>query len=244
MADYLISADDTTLKDVMGGSLPVMLYLHNGTDKHKSTTDAVRKLAKKHHEEVRIASINIDQNPTTAAKYQHLSVPAVVTLEKKLFGLREKSEGGEVRPADVRAHIAYLLGTGEDPAEIAVRQEAKKQKNAAADAKSGGSTKDVTDRTFKRDVLKSNVPVLVDFWAPWCGPCRAVSPIIEQLGDEYKGKVRVVKLNVDDNPTIARKYNIMSIPTVMVFKGGTMVGSTLGAKPKQHYQQMLEEALG
>ena len=88
---------------------------------------------------------------------------------------------------------------------------------------------DVSDQTFDSDVLKSEVPVLVDLWAPWCGPCRMLAPVIESLTGKYDGKVKFCRLNVDDNPQTAAKYNVMSIPTVMLFKGGEVVGTVVGA---------------
>lgn len=239
MSDNYIQATDDSLKDLYG-KLPVLIYLHNGENQHKAVTDAATKTAKKYSDELVIASVNISENPTTAAKYQHLGVPAVVTMEKKLFGMREKSSAGEVRPSDLRDHAAYLLDKGEDPAVIAERKAAK-QANKGNTSTSG--TTDVSERTFKRDVLKSKVPVLVDFWAPWCGPCRQVSPMLEQLGQEYKGKIRVVKVNVDDNQGLSRKYNIMSIPTMMIFKGGAIVQQTKGAQPRHVVQRMIEDSL-
>ena len=85
---------------------------------------------------------------------------------------------------------------------------------------------EVTDDTFQQDVLESENPVLVDFWAPWCGPCRMVAPIVEELADEYDGKVNFFKLNTDENPQIASQFGIRSIPTLLVFKGGQAVGQS------------------
>ena len=98
----------------------------------------------------------------------------------------------------------------------------------------------VADATFEQEVLKSAKPVLVDFWAPWCGPCRMVAPIVEELAEEYDGKVEFVKLNTDDNPNTAVKYGIRSIPTLLVFKGGEPVGQIVGFRPKSDLKERLD----
>lgn len=100
-----------------------------------------------------------------------------------------------------------------------------------------------TDSNFESDVLKSDAPVMVDFWAPWCAPCRIVSPIIEELGKEYLGKVKVGKLNVDDNPQTAAKYGIMSIPSILMFKKGEPVKTIIGAQSKENFKRGIEEVL-
>ncbi len=95
-----------------------------------------------------------------------------------------------------------------------------------------GATTVVTDDTFTTEVLKSEKPVLVDFWAEWCGPCKMVAPVLEEIAAEHKDKLRVVKLNIDENPETARNYQIMSIPTMAVFVGGEIDKNIVGAKPK------------
>ena len=100
-----------------------------------------------------------------------------------------------------------------------------------------------SDSTFDQDVLKSDVPVLVDFWAPWCGPCRMVAPVVEDLAEEYDGRVKFVKLNTDENPMVASRYGIRSIPTLLVFKGGQQVGQIVGFRPKGDLAKRLDAAL-
>lgn len=101
----------------------------------------------------------------------------------------------------------------------------------------------VTDASFKQDVLESEIPVLVDFWAPWCGPCRMVAPVVEEIAQQYADKVKVVKLNTDDNPNTASQYGIRSIPTLMLFKGGQRVDMVVGAVPKSTLADTIEKHL-
>ena len=102
---------------------------------------------------------------------------------------------------------------------------------------------DVTDQDFEGEVIKSALPVLVDLWAPWCGPCRMVAPVVDKLAERYTGKFKFCRLNVDENPETASKYRIMSIPTLMFFKGGEAVDTVVGAVPERVLQPKIEELL-
>lgn len=102
---------------------------------------------------------------------------------------------------------------------------------------------EVNDSNFDSEVIKSSTPVFVDFWAPWCGPCRMVAPVVEELAKEMAGKVKFVKVNVDDSPLTASKYGIMSIPTLLLIKGGQVLNQQVGAVPKQMLKVMIDNVL-
>ncbi len=102
---------------------------------------------------------------------------------------------------------------------------------------------EVNDDNFEAEVKKSSLPVLVDFWAPWCGPCRMVGPVLEELAAEYEGKVKIVKVNVDENRALSMEYGVSSIPSFKFFKGGEVVKEAVGALPKNMFEDMIKEVL-
>jgi thioredoxin 1 len=106
-----------------------------------------------------------------------------------------------------------------------------------------GKITEVGDNNFETEVLQSSVPVLVDFWAPWCGPCKTIAPIVEELAGEYEGRLKVTKLNVDDHPTTASRYGIRGIPNLIILKGGTVKEQIIGAVPKSKLVSAIEKAL-
>jgi thioredoxin 1 len=105
------------------------------------------------------------------------------------------------------------------------------------------ATKSVTDSSFHADVIEASKPVLVDFWAEWCGPCRMIAPALEELSDELRDRVEIVKLNIDDNPEAPGKYGVRGIPTMILFKNGSPAATKVGAEPKSRIQAWLEDAL-
>ncbi len=101
----------------------------------------------------------------------------------------------------------------------------------------------LTDASFEQEVLKSDTPVLVDFWAEWCQPCKMVRPLVHELAEEYKGKIKVAEMDVDANPDVAGNFGIMSIPTVMIFKGGKPISSMIGVQPRETFKSNIDSAL-
>ena len=102
---------------------------------------------------------------------------------------------------------------------------------------------EVTDETFETEIIESDLPVMVDFWAEWCGPCRMVSPVVEELAGEYKGKIKVAKMDVDKNRQTPAKFGIRNIPTLILFKGGEVAQTIIGAQPKSHIEEELKKVL-
>lgn len=105
------------------------------------------------------------------------------------------------------------------------------------------AAQEITDGTFEREVIDSDIPVLIDFWAPWCAPCRAIAPVVEDLSREYAGKLKVVKMNVDENPLTPSRYGVRSIPNLLIFKNGQVKEQIVGAAPKGHFVQAIDKVV-
>jgi len=106
-----------------------------------------------------------------------------------------------------------------------------------------GKVSEVTDASFRQEVLEADIPVLIDFWAPWCGPCKVIAPVVEELAGEYAGRVKVVKMNVDDNPQTPSQYGVRGIPNLVLFRGGERVDQIVGAVPKAQLAKAIDSVL-
>lgn len=102
----------------------------------------------------------------------------------------------------------------------------------------------IGDDSFDQEVISAPLPVLVDFWAPWCGPCRSIAPVLEEIAQEYDGKLKVVKINVDENPNVPSRYGVRGIPNLMIFKGGNLAGQIVGVAPKNKLVNEIDKAIG
>ncbi len=227
--DTPITTDDQGLKKVMTLPLPVLLYLYDGTS--PALDEALNRAAREHAGKLLVARVNISENPQTHAQYNRPGLPALLTLDEG----EVESRAEHIRPADIDEHVDFLLGHGPKPTETTAQAEAR--------AASGAAPFAVSDGTFQHEVLQSEVPVLVDFWAPWCGPCHMVAPTLERLAQQYAGQIRIAKLNVDQNPMSARQYQATSIPLLVMFKNGKPVGKLVGAHPQQNIEQLIQQAL-
>ena len=215
LMDTPITTDDNNLAKVFAQNLPMLLLFHKD-DMDKPLLDAVNKEAKRNAGELLIVRMNARENPNTYRKYGEPPTPSLVALTDKQ---KVKSDATAIRPADVRNHIQHLLKDAPLPT---------KETKAT-----GGTSKPVhvNSSTFRQEVLKSKQPVLVDFWADWCGPCHQIAPYIDKLAQEFGSKIKVVKLDIDANQPISQRYGVQSIPTMMIFEGGQPADKVIGANP-------------
>jgi thioredoxin 1 len=227
--DTPITTDDNALDRVLSQSLPVVLVLYNTPD--SALDNALRRVAKEHAGEILTAKVDVNANPNARQRFNNPTTPALVTVDNG----EVESHAERILPADIDAHVDFLLGMGPLPMKTAAEEHAK--------ANSGVAPVHVSDASFQKDVLQSDIPTLVDFWAVWCPPCRMIEPILERMAEKYAGQIKIAKLNVDDNPMLAQQYQAMSIPMMLMFKGGQPVGKLVGAHPQRNIEAMIQQAI-
>jgi thioredoxin 1 len=220
----VLEADsDKAVKNALGQKQPAILCFFDGNKNDKPFHDAIKQVAKK-NDGLIVIKADVNVAPNQYSKYDSLALPAAITLTKGFFGRKVKSTAEGARPKDVRNHVDYLLNDTPLP----------EMKSADADAEAEITkykVQQVWDDSFRKEVLKSKTPVLVDFWAPWCGPCKVIAPYVEEMSTKYKGQLKVVKVNTDAAPRTSRRYNIRSMPTFAIFEGGQEVSRFSGASP-------------
>ena len=237
--DTPITTNDQSIDRVLSAGLPVVLVFYH--DRLPENYEPVlNQLASQHAGRLLVVKYPMRDNPGAVRKYGIGMTPALATIRdgQVLTKLESVSTG------DLSQHVAYLLGKGPKPE---VKNPAyKSQARPAAQAsntKAESHPTRVTDDTFDKEVLHFPGLVLVDFWAPWCGPCRMTDPIIEKLAVEMSGKLKVAKVNVDENPLTAERYDIHSIPAVMVVKNGSIVDHWIGAMPEVSFRNRIAPLL-
>ncbi|HEX3053033.1 MAG TPA: thioredoxin [Aggregatilineaceae bacterium] len=227
--DTPLTTNDQSFDRVLHVGLPVALLIENGTT-DPSLDEALRAVAKTDAGRLLVARARAADNPQIANTAAG-SVPALILYREG----QELTRTTSPTAASFRAYTSYLLGRGPLPA----------HDQPAAPPKSTAPTKPiiVTDATYQRDVLHSDLPVLVDLWAAWCGPCRMIAPIVEKLAGEYAGRMKFAKLNVDENPLTANQLQIRGIPTLLVYRGGKLVDKIVGAAPEPMLRQKIDAVL-
>lgn len=230
--DTPITSNDTSLDRVLAQKLPIVLYLFQFTDGTLNQT--LDELASAHAGKLLIVRVNATENPATYSRFGKPSLPAVLTIENG--NVKAKSESAA--PSDAHAHASYALGQGPMPS-------AQTQQTAPPQSQGDGSAGPIhiQDATFANEVLQSNLPVLVDFWAPWCGPCHMIAPVLDRLAGQYAGRVKFAKLNVDENPASSSRYQVTGIPQLLLFKNGQIIGKLVGAHPQQNIEKLISQAL-
>lgn len=235
-------SSDQSIDRVLNAGLPVLLVFLDGSGA-PGFEGVLKSLAGQQAGRLLVVQLNMRDSQQTASRYQVHTAPAVVTI--KGGQIMSKAEG--IRPGAVEAHVRYLLGEGPRPAEQAGASAGGYVYPRAAQAGgvngAAGQPVNVTDATFDQEVMRSELPVVVDFWAPWCGPCRMVAPILERLAGEMRGQVKIVKVNVDENPLSPGRFGVQAIPTMLIVKNGRVVNQWAGALPEQAMRARLARAL-
>lgn len=206
---------------MLAAGLPVALVFLNGPAP-AALDDAMQRQARQQAGKLLVVRVPLQDSPQAARRFGIGAGPAVVTMRDG----QTLSTASAISAADFDAHTAFLLRTGPKPA--ARTQSRPEQAGNGSSARPQA----VTDATFDREVMAAGQPVLVDFWAPWCGPCRMTDPILEKLAREYGGRLKVAKVNVDENPMLSQRYGVQSIPTMLVVRNGKIVDRWVGALPE------------
>jgi thioredoxin 1 len=233
--DTPLISNDLSIDRVLAAGLPVLLIFLDGPVL-PAFEQTLERLARETSGQALVVKIQVRDSPATTQRYQVERLPAVVAVSGG--SVLSKIEQANLR--QVEEQMNYLLGKGPRPA---APQPAPAPSSQAAGADPAGHPLPINDGSFDQLVMHATQPVVVDFWAPWCGPCRMVEPTVEKLAHEYAGKVRFYKMNVDENPMISAQFAIQSIPTMMVIKNGQIIDRWAGALPEPALRSRVEPQL-
>lgn len=219
--DTVLTSSDLSLERVLRAGLPVAMVFYE-RELPPDLQQTLEDLARRYAGRALLVRLALADAPQAISRYGFSQLPAIVTTRDGKTLTRQENISGR----DAKSHIGHLLGEEPVPASHAPKPGSSVKREGAATPHSVGTA------DFEREVLQSDLPVLVDFWAPWCAPCRMVAPALEALAREKSHALKVVKVNVDENPMLASRYRAMSIPTLLIFKDGHEVDRWVGAQPE------------
>jgi thioredoxin 1 len=219
--DTPINTNDESFDRVLNAGYPVALVLWDGAALDTSLDEALHEVARTDAGRVLVAKVNAHDNPQIATRAAG-TLPTLITYRDG----QTVTQAEAITAQSFRAHVDHLLGRGPRPiADKPPQREAPKTNGHAQPFP-------VSDATFQHDVLDSDVPVLVDLWADWCQPCHMIAPIVDKIAHDYAGRLKVVKLDVDENPQTANAYQVQGIPTLLIFKNGRVADRIVGVAPE------------
>lgn len=227
--DTIIHTNEQSIERVLQTKLPLVLAFWSSAQPLSSPVEAtLSHSAGQYAGKLLIAKVDGSSENNLRQRYQVQTLPTLVMIKN---GKAETALSGQIAISELQGWLEYLAMGGERPATAAPNK-------PAANAPASGQPITLTDANFAQ-IIQSEQPVLVDFWAPWCGPCRMVAPTVEQLATEFQGRAVVGKLNVDENGRTAQRYQIMGIPALYIFKRGQVVEQLVGVQPAQVLRERL-----
>jgi thioredoxin 1 len=230
----VIQADTKQLDAALNGKRPALVWLSAGQTPAIDLRKALDKAADDYKNRLDVLIVDTNANPAVKERFEVDRHPVLVGWYN-----------GEVVKRRLRPWATDVTGLAETLAALlpVIKNEETASAANGKEKSLNNTPVHVTDATFEKEVLRSDLPVLVDFWAEWCGPCRMVAPILEKLAKEYAGKVKIAKVDVDRNPGLSNAFQIMSIPTLMFVKNGKIVGQAAGAAPEPALRDALKQLI-